>query len=157
MLEMGGIWARLRRRTEEDEFAVPAGDPEWRELLVRYTFRVTAAFLLLFGAVFFAFWWSGSAVRFGASRAAGQASPTWRLEGVVRDSITHEPIPWARVEDDPAGRLPLFQTDADQRGSFALDPPGAASGPNIGSQLPDCARPNRSRLVCLDPKRRGKT
>ena len=114
------IWPKLRRRTEDDEFASPSGDPEWRELLFRYAFRVTAAFLLLFGAVFLAFWWSGSAVRFGASRAAGQAVPTWRVEGVVRDAITHEPIPWARIEDDPGGRPPLFQADADHRGSFAL-------------------------------------
>jgi hypothetical protein len=120
MRGMSGIWPNLRRPREDDEFASPAGDPEWRELLVRYVFRLTAAFLLLFGAVSFAFWWSGSAVRFGASRAAGQASPTWRVEGVVRDAITYEPIPWARVEDDPGGRPPLFQTDADQRGSFAL-------------------------------------
>jgi hypothetical protein len=120
MREMSWIWSKLGRRTEDDEFALPSGDPEWRELLVRYAVRLTAAFLLLFGAVFLAFWWSGSAVRFGASRAAGQAAATWRVAGVVRDAVTHEPVPWAHVEDDPGGQAPLFQTDADHRGNFAL-------------------------------------
>lgn len=120
MRGMSWIWPRLRRQTDDDEFALPSGDPEWRELLVRYAIRITVAFLLLFGAVFVAFWWSGSAVRFGASRAAGQAVPTWRVEGVVRDANTREPVPWARIEDDPGGRPPLFHTDADHHGNFAL-------------------------------------
>ena len=49
------IWPKRRRRTEDEEFASPSGDPEWGELLFRYAFRLTAAFLLLFGAVFLAF------------------------------------------------------------------------------------------------------
>jgi hypothetical protein len=117
-------WRTLRGRHDEEfaEFSVhsQAYDPEWRELLLRYVVRITVAFVVLFGAVFFAFRWSGAAVRFGAQRASGQAVPTWRVRGVVRDSQTLEPIPWARIEDDPAGRPPLFFTEADYAGSYEL-------------------------------------
>ena len=51
-----------------------------RELFARTALRLTAAFALLFGGVFFAFWWSGSAIRFGAARAADRAVAY--LEGV---------------------------------------------------------------------------
>ena len=39
---------------------------------------------------------------------------------MVRDAVTRQPVPWARVEDDPNGQPPLFQTDADHVGNFAL-------------------------------------
>jgi hypothetical protein len=38
----------------------------------------------------------------------------------VRDAVTHQPIPWALVEDDPAGQPPFFHADADYSGSFEL-------------------------------------
>ncbi len=82
--------------------------------------RLAAAFALLFAAVFFAFWWSGSAVRFGASRVAGALTPTWQVSGAVRNALTGEPVPWAHVEDDPAGQPPYYQADADQYGAYTL-------------------------------------
>src|SRR5215471_3720206 len=97
----------------EDELAVS-------RLFVRHALRLTVVFCLLFGAVFLVFKWSGAAVRFSALRAAGEATPTWKVHGVVRDAATREPIPWARVEDDPAGQPPLFSTEADQSGVFEL-------------------------------------
>jgi hypothetical protein len=74
----------------------------------------------LFGCVFFAFWWAGSAVKFTAARAADRSVPTWIVAGLVLDAVTRQPIPWAVVEDDPAGQPPYFRTDANVRGFFFL-------------------------------------
>jgi hypothetical protein len=82
--------------------------------------RLAVVFTLLFAGVFFAFWWAGSAVRFSAARAADRSAPTWRISGTVRDAATREPVPWALVEDDPAGQPPFFRTDADYHGAFEL-------------------------------------
>jgi hypothetical protein len=81
---------------------------------------VAAGFAIIFGFVYFAFWWSGAAVGFGARRASGQAQPTWHVKGIIRNVITREPVPWALVEDDPAGRPPYFHTDASYSGEFDL-------------------------------------
>lgn len=117
--KLTGWWRKLRGGG--DEFAPsPDSDPEWRDLLMRYILRIAVAFVMLFGAVFVAFRWSGAAVRFGAQRVSGNAVPTWRVRGVVRDAQTREPVPWARVEDDPSGRPPLYFTEADLRGRFDL-------------------------------------
>src|SRR5258708_7370560 len=116
-----GMWKRFwRKLRERDEFAPASDDPELREIFVRSGLRVAAAFVVIFGAVYFAFWWSGSAVGFGASRVAGQAVPTWHVVGTVRNANTHEPVPWAAVEDDPEGRPPLFHTDAGYSGAYDL-------------------------------------
>jgi hypothetical protein len=48
---------------------------------------------MLYAGVFFAFWWPGAAVRFGAARVADRAAPTWRVEGVVRDARTGAGLP----------------------------------------------------------------
>jgi len=95
-------------------------DAELRELFVRSGLRVAAAFALLFGMVFVAFWWSGKALNFGAARTADRAVPTWLVRGTVRNAITREPVPWAEVEDDPDGRPPLYRTDASHSGVFEL-------------------------------------
>ena len=97
-----------------------SGDPELREIFVRTALRVAAAFAIIFGLVFLAFWWSGAAVGFGASRAAGKAQPTWAVTGTVRNAVTRDPIPWATIEDDPAGRPPFFRTDAGYSGIYQL-------------------------------------
>ena len=78
------------------------------------------AFAGLFAGVFFCFWWSGAAIRFGASRVAEKPVATWRVQGTVRSALTHLPVPWAAVEDDAAGRPPFYRTDADQNGAFDL-------------------------------------
>jgi fatty acid desaturase len=115
---LGRMWQRLWREfrpEDESEEAV-----EMREIFARTALRMAAAFALLFGAVFFAFWWSGAAIRFGAARAADNASPTWRISGIVRNSATGQPVAWAAVEDDPAGRPPFYRTDADYQGVYEL-------------------------------------
>ena len=86
----------------------------------RLLFRWMIAFALLFLAVFGALWWSGAAVRFGADRVADRSVPTYRVWGVIRDAASGRPVPWARVEDDPAGTPPFFRTDADQNGAYSL-------------------------------------
>jgi len=109
-----GLWRRLRPDEVSEE------DAELREIFVRSGLRVAAGFGLLFGMVFFAFWWSGAAVRFGAARAADRVVPTWRVLGTVRNAVTHDPIPWAGVEDDPAGKAPFYHTDASYSGVYEL-------------------------------------
>jgi hypothetical protein len=89
---------------------------EARRLLLRWTI----GFGLLFGGVFLAFWWSGSALRFGAGRVTASNAPTYRIWGAVRDAKTGEPIPWAVVEDDPAGNPPFYRADADAEGVYSL-------------------------------------
>jgi hypothetical protein len=39
---------------------------------------------------------------------------------VVRDAGTGQPIPWAEIVDDPAGRPPQFRTAADRLGAYEL-------------------------------------
>ena len=108
------LWREFRPEDESEE------GREQREIFLRTALRLTAAFALLFGGVFFVFWWSGSAIRFGAARAADQASPTWRVSGVVRNGVTGQPVPWAQVEDDPGGHPPFFRADADYLGGYEL-------------------------------------
>jgi hypothetical protein len=89
---------------------------EVRRLLLRWA----AGFVILFGAVFLAFWWSGSAVRFSAARLTGSNPPTYRVWGDVRDARSGQLIPWAALEDDPAGDPPLFRAQADRNGAYSL-------------------------------------
>jgi carboxypeptidase family protein len=89
---------------------------EARRLMV----RTSIGFVALFGFVFFAFWWSGSAIRFGAARVTATNAPTYRVWGTVRDAQSGLPIPWAAVEDDSSGDPPYFRTDADATGAYAL-------------------------------------
>ena len=89
---------------------------EARGLLIRWI----VGFCLLFAVVFLAFWWSGSAVRFGSARVTASNAPTYRIWGTVRDARSGEPIPWAVIEDDPAGNPPFFKADADQNGVYSL-------------------------------------
>ena len=118
MSTLGGMWRWLWRRIRHDE--------DWREgaesgeFWVRSALRLALLFALLFGCVFGAFWWAGSAVRFSAARAGDRSAPTWRVRGIVRDAVTHRPIPWALVEDDPAGQPPFFRADADYSGVYEL-------------------------------------
>ena len=116
---------RFWRRSKPDEESFDSDphhsdDPELREIFIRSSLRVAVAFALIFGFVFFAFWWSGSAVRFGAGRASDRVQPTWKVAGTVRNRDTKAPIPWAVVEDDPEGKPPYYHTDASYSGSFEL-------------------------------------
>ncbi len=118
MSTLGRMWRGLWRRFRRDE--EPEEGPESVDLWVRSTVRLVIVFGLLFGCVFFAFWWAGSAVRFSAERAGDRTAPTWRVWGRVSDAVTHRPIPWAVVEDDPEGQPPFFRTDADYGGAYEL-------------------------------------
>jgi hypothetical protein len=114
-------WYRKLRSHGEDQFDDPSieGWELW-SLPVRHVVRLLVVFLLLFAGVFVAFRWSGAALRFGSLRVSGQATPTWQVTGVVTDGRTGLPVPWARVEDDPAGRPPFYVAEADQAGRFRL-------------------------------------
>ena len=118
MSTLGGMWRRLWRGTRpvnDWEAEQEGAGGRW----TRAVLRLAVIFALLFGCVFFAFWWAGSAVNFTAARAADRSVPTWIVNGVVRDAVTRQPIPWALIEDDPAGQPPFYRTDADLRGVFS--------------------------------------
>ncbi len=89
---------------------------EARRLLLRWM----VGFAILFAGVFFAFWWSGAAVRFSAGQVAATNAPSYRVWGTVRNARSGQAVPWARVEDDPSGSPPYFQADADQDGAYSL-------------------------------------
>jgi hypothetical protein len=91
-----------------------------RRHFLRQALRWTLTFGTLFAVVFLAFWWSGAAIRFGASRVAERPVPAWRVVGTVRSAATHQPVPWASLDDDPSGQPPFFHADADQSGAFEL-------------------------------------
>jgi|SRR5581483_3758490 len=82
--------------------------------------RMGVCFAALFGFVFLAFWWSGSAIRFAAARVTASNAPTYRIWGTIRDAQSGRSIPWAVVEDDPSGDPPVFRTDADASGVYEL-------------------------------------
>ena len=86
----------------------------------RLMIRMSVSFAALFALVFLAFWWSGSAIRFGAARLTASNAPTYRVWGAVRDVQSGRPIPWAAVEDEPSGDPPFFRTDADATGVYSL-------------------------------------
>jgi hypothetical protein len=114
-----GLW-RKSKRDEDWQEESETGELDAAGVWLRPALRLTVVFALLFGGVLFAFWWAGSAVRFSAARAGDRSVPTWRVSGKVRDAVTHQPIPWALVEDDPAGQPPLFRAEADYTGIFEL-------------------------------------
>ncbi len=95
-------------------------EAEARRLLPGQILRWTVAFGLLFTFVFFFFWWSGSAIQFGAARVAERPVATWKVVGTVRSGSTGEAVPWATIRDSPAGRPPFFQTNSDPEGHFEL-------------------------------------
>jgi hypothetical protein len=99
------------------------GDEESADLrrhYVRQGVRLAFAFGVLFVLVFWAFWWSGAAVRFGAARVTDRAATTWRVTGTVRNAVTRQPVPWAVVEDDSSGQPPFYRCDSNQFGNFEL-------------------------------------
>ena len=61
----------------------------------------------------------GRVPRFVSERRAWRTAP-WRLVGTVRSATTHQPVPWASIDDAPSGQPPFFHTDADQSGAFEL-------------------------------------
>ena len=69
---------------------------------------------------FLLFLWSGAAIRFGAARVTDRLEPTWRVFGSVRNATSGEPVAWAEIEDDPAGRPPFFHTEAGYAGNYSL-------------------------------------
>jgi len=115
---------RYNRCLLPDDFRPATFDEEEsadrRRQYTRHALRLAIAFAILFAGVYLAFRWSGNAVRFGASRVAARGAATWHVIGTVRSSATHEPIPWASIDDDPSGRPPFFHADADQSGAFDL-------------------------------------
>ena len=89
---------------------------DWRRQSVKWAL----GFAVIFAGVFLAFWWSGSALHFGANRMTGSIAASYFLRGEVVDATTGEPVRWADVADDPSGQPPLFSAQADQYGRFQL-------------------------------------
>src|ERR1035437_3557689 len=75
-----GLW-RVFRRYRESRDEAESGELESGGMWIRPALRLAIVFALLFGCVFFAFWWAGSAVRFSAERVADRTAPAWRGSG----------------------------------------------------------------------------
>jgi hypothetical protein len=115
----------VARRAQQPDFDPQASrldeeEAESRHLIPGQILQYGVAFAALFAVVFFFFWWSGAAVEFGAARVSDRAVPTWQVTGKVVNSETGEPVPWASIRDDPAGRPPFYQVNADLSGAFEL-------------------------------------
>jgi hypothetical protein len=93
---------------------------EGRSLISKQLLRYGIVFALVFAGVLFAFWWSGSALKFSASRVDGNTAARYAVSGVVIDARSGGPVPWAVVRDDPSGRPPLHATMAGVDGAFKL-------------------------------------
>ena len=107
-----------------DEFR-PASFPEeidddLRRQYGKLAIRYAVAFAVLFVCGYAVIRWSNASVRFASARTAGRVRPAWTVGGVVRDAVTHAPVAWAVVGDDPAGLPPLFHTEANLHGAFEL-------------------------------------
>lgn len=89
---------------------------DMRRLLLRFLL-VFAVFLV---SIVMVNWWAGAAVQFSASRTEGSTPARYRVFGRVIDARTGEPVPWAVVGDDPTGNPPVFQSSADQNGTYEL-------------------------------------
>jgi hypothetical protein len=86
----------------------------------RHLMKWTLTFVLLFAGVALAFWWSGSAIHFGASRVSGETVPTYQITGLVTDAVTGQAVPWPEIEDEDSGRGPFFKAESQPTGRFRL-------------------------------------
>src|ERR1019366_1161417 len=102
-----GLWPVFRRYRESRDEA-ESGELESGGMWIRPALRLAIVFALLFVKVFFAFLWAGSAVRVSPERGADRAAPALGFWVTVRAAVPPQPIPWAVVEDVPAGQPPFF-------------------------------------------------
>ena len=120
----GPLKSDLPTPSDSDDLR-PATFPEEiaRDLRKRYwklAIRYAIAFAVLFAAPYAVVRWSTSSVGFASARTGGRSAPRWVVWGVVRNAVTHAPVPWASIGDDPAGLPPHFHADADLHGAFEL-------------------------------------
>lgn len=83
--------------------------------------RWICAFVAIFCFAALAFWWSGSAVQYSAARVQNRSNPTYQITGVVTDSATHQPVPWAEISTDFRFGGAFFSTTADQNGQYSIN------------------------------------
>lgn len=93
---------------------------EDRKFYLKQVLKWSLLFLALCVGIFFAFWWSSSAIHFGASRVNESTAASYVVHGIVVDGRSGAAIPWANIEDDPNGRPPFFQALGDIRGEFEM-------------------------------------
>ena len=103
----------VREFWEEEQFNEKS---EMRRFFTKW--GIVFAALVAFAV--FALWWAGSALSFSASRVTEGGKASYRVFGVVTDSRSGAPVPWAKIQDDPEKRPPLFETSADFYGKFEL-------------------------------------
>lgn len=92
-----------------------------RLALHRSMARYILAFMVVFCFAAMAFWWSGSAVRYSAARVQQRTKPTYQVTGMVTDSRTHLPIPWAEISTEFQFGGAFFSTNTDQDGKYTID------------------------------------
>jgi hypothetical protein len=110
--------AGMSKRVSQSEEFWHEQDRADRRDFRRWLLRWGLVFLGILLFYFATLWWTGSAVRFTASRAAESATLQYRFSGTVLDARTQKPIAWAELYDDPAGRPPHGKSTADHHGRF---------------------------------------
>lgn len=94
---------------------------EARASFHRSIVRWGLAFVAIFAMAAMAFWWSGSAFRYSTARVQQRSRPTYEITGVITDSRTHKPIPWAEVSTDFQFGGAFFSTTADLDGQYTIE------------------------------------
>jgi hypothetical protein len=118
---------RISRETSEPEFEFNPQNfleeerTQDRLALHRTLAKWIVAFIVIFCGAALAFWWSGSAVQYSAARVQNRSNPTYQVTGVITDSRTHQPIPWAEVSTDFKFGGAFFSTSADQDGRYSIN------------------------------------
>ena len=92
-----------------------------RHAMHRSLARWILAFIAVFCFAALAFWWSGSAVRYSADRVQQRTKPTYQVSGVITDSRSHQPVPWAEVSTEFQFGGAFFSTTTDQDGKYLLN------------------------------------
>lgn len=93
---------------------------EDRVSLHRTLVRWGLAFAGIFAMAAMAFWWSGSAVKYSTARVQQRSRPTYEITGVITDTRTHKPVPWAEVSTDFQFGGAFFSTTADHDGRYTI-------------------------------------
>ena len=116
-----------RRKNSEPEllFTSPNFFDEERVADRHVMHRTMARWILAFGAIFccaaLTFWWSGSAVEYSAARVQNRSNPTYQVSGLITDSKTHAPVPWAEISTDFQFGGAFFSTTSDQNGQYSIN------------------------------------
>ncbi len=86
----------------------------------RFLAKWSIVFLGLIALLASTLWWASSALSYSASRVGEGGKPSYKVMGLITDARSGAPVAWAKVQDAPEKRPPLFETSGDFYGKFEL-------------------------------------